>query len=176
MGLMTRAALCLMFAAGVLLAACGLLPWYRFDQALINVSGLHAHAVSGVGDGYLLIVLGTLCATLAAWMILSGRLNALALIAIAAASSFALGIAVTGLTPGNICGPAGFTDYSGQLACVGGSGDEFFSAGDGYVTGFVWLAIGLSLFALLMTIALPVIEDYFYEDYEASEEVKRAWA
>jgi hypothetical protein len=169
MGLMTRAALWLIFAAGVLLAACGLLPWYRFDQALIHVSGLHAHAVSGVGDGYLLIVLGTLCATLAAWMGLSGRLNALALIAIAAISSVALGVAVTGLTPGNICGPALYTNGSSQLACVSGSGDVFGSAGDGYVTGFVWLAIALSLFALLMALALPLIEDYFYEDYVTDE-------
>jgi hypothetical protein len=152
------------------LAATGLLPWYEFNEARHNISGLHVHTVSSVGDGYILLVLGTLCAALAAWQIVIGRLNGLALIAIAVMSTAALGIAITDLFgPGNICGPASFTNYSPHLACVGGSGDVFYSAGEGYVSGFVWLAIGLSLFALLTAIALPLIEDYLYEDVSETD-------
>ncbi len=176
MGLMTRAALCLMFAAGVLLAACGLLPWYQFPGGY-HISGLDAHAVSDLGDGYILLVLGTICATLAAWLILAGRLNALALVAIAVASSASFGISITSLTrPGNVCGPSYFSRTSNLVCISSNGGDVFGSIDGGMASAFLWLATGLGLFAFLMTIALPVIEDYLYEDYEASEEVKQAWA
>jgi hypothetical protein len=165
MGMTTRLALWLVFAAGVVLAASGLLPWYEFNEARLHISGLQAHTVSSIGDGYILLVLGTLCAALAAWQIVIGRLNGLALIGIAVMSSVALGIAITDLfNPGNVCGSAYFTDQSSHLSCIRGSGDVFFVAGEGYVTGFVWLALGLSLFVGLMAIALPLIEDYLYED------------
>ena len=175
MGLMTRNALWLIFAAGVVLAACGLLPWFRFPSGY-HISGLDAHVVSDLGDGYILLMLGTICATLAAWLILAGRLNALALVVIAVASTASFGFTITSLTrPDNVCGPSFFPATNG-LTCVVGGGDVFGSIDDGYVTGFVWLALGLSLFVALIALALPLIEDYFYEDYETSEEVMEAWA
>jgi hypothetical protein len=173
---MTRNALWLVLAAGVGLSVCGLLPWYQFEA--LRVKGTQTHIATGFGDGYLLTVAGVLCVAAATWMLRRGALNAISLVTVLASATLAFGIAASSLTyAGEVCFRNPQLGYSySRLSCTfGAGGDVFFTSGEGHVLGYLWAGTALAFFTALAALALPMIEDFFYEEYEISEEAVEAW-
>lgn len=160
LGAITKNALRLALVASLLVAAFGVLPWLQFPQ--FRMSREQTHLILGIGDGYLLLALGSLSAVEMAWLLIAGRLNATAIIVLLGASSLAIAVAGTSLASS-----AGFscsTGASGQLGflnigCFFETGYVFsYEWGPVYATEFLWVAVGLSLFIGLTALCLPALE------------------
>lgn len=154
----SQIALLAVAVSGVLLAICGLVPWFNFDY--FQFRGQETHVISSVGDGYVLAAIGIACTAEAVWLLRAGRMRAVGWLTLVATTGVAFGVAASALTyEGNLCASnSTVLGFMSGPSCTYQSGDVINSFGQGSATSFLWAATLLACAMLIIALFLPLLE------------------
>ncbi|MEO8457860.1 MAG: hypothetical protein ABI559_08615 [Chloroflexota bacterium] len=165
LGTITRNTLISAALASGLLALMGLFRWYKFTPQF-EISGTDSHVSFGYGmsDGLAVCLLGLFCLVASVWQFRRDKLSPIRLGLMAVAGSGAIALTYRAATfAGDIC--AGSSPSLGGITCMQSDGGDTGSLWmGGSVLPPVWIALATAAFVATLAVALPFVENYFYED------------